>query len=479
MPAGMLIFYFSMSYGKKSVDSKSLIMYFNVPIHSSGFFMNCKYSNVCESSENLYFKYCTVKMTDVLFQLDDRVVDYVPNSMLTAMKLATKILRSNVQIKTFCELYQCKDGSNHIDITELTQVISQNGLIKVDKIRSMPSLNSRACALRNFDPWKVYFNPLMLLEMHDRELDEQNLQNTSIDAWEDLTIPLGSAWKAGHSSSTSSSSSVPQEPVDVRNYNSLAFAHQLLAAHQQKQDSARIAAEEADAQLQQQMEERFIALEQSGRSLRPRPEPPQKKARTDPPEQFTPSKLTVFQKNVTMLTVLLVHESNHLLNFALSKIVKEKGETPEKKFAKSDSSKFSDVGHLMERSLYGYSIQHGYDPLVAHPFAIDEILGMKEQTKVDKFVLEPCARFLAMIDNPDAKMDEELTLEDLAFDQTSEVAFVQVVIKAVVLARPSEDASLPTVTSPTALFAAPQVPTTGAATEYDWLSEISFFQYKE
>lgn len=180
--------------------------------------------------------------------------------------------------------------------------------------------------------------------------------------------------------------------------------------------------------------------------------------------------MSVYQKNVTMLTVLLVHEADHILNFAFSSVVKKKGMTPHRKYELTNERKFTDVGHLMERSLYGFSIQHGYDGLVAHPFAIDEILGMKEEVGVSKYILRPCDIFLQMISNPEHK-GGAITLDTLRFAPTSGVAYEQRTITPVVLAGAAGDTKASRVESPPAARSRETIP--------EWLADIATFQGKE
>ena len=51
---------------------------------------------------------------------------------------------------------------------QLDDIVLKDQLFVIDKIRSGPTLDARACTLRDFDCWRIYLNPSML----DREREE-------------------------------------------------------------------------------------------------------------------------------------------------------------------------------------------------------------------------------------------------------------------------------------------------------------------
>jgi hypothetical protein len=100
-----------------------------------------------------------------LFNVDERCEYTCPTTIENALVLATKIVRSAVFQFTLCNMFVI-EGKPHIDRDIL------QSLFIVDKIRNLNQLDSRACTLRAYDPWRIYFNPIMLIEMRDREYDE-------------------------------------------------------------------------------------------------------------------------------------------------------------------------------------------------------------------------------------------------------------------------------------------------------------------
>lgn len=136
-----------------------------------------------------------------------------------------------------------------------------------------------------------------------------------------------------------------------------------------------------------------------------------------------PSTMSVREKHIILLAMLLVHESDHLINKALSSVLDEEGRSPEKMFSPAEGAFFSDCGHLMERHLYGYVIHHGYDDHVPHPFGVHEILGALKEERSKVFILQASEEFLQLVRNPTAKGD--ITAVDLRMFCTSPVPFVQ------------------------------------------------------
>lgn len=205
-----------------------------------------------------------------LFAFDDRVKAILPRSAFTAVRLATSILRSKPHADLFCSLYTTRAGKPSLDCSHLAELVAKEHLITIDKIRHMAVIGADAVSSQ---PFRVHLNPLMLLEMQDRELDDEKGTNKR------------------------SASSLYQHPGPVKRARS--------EGNKEHQDED----EEED-------------------------------------EEAAPSTMTVFQKHVTMLTVLLVHHCDHLLFAALGRGIKP----PAKKFIPTDNTKFTDVGHLMESS---------------------------------------------------------------------------------------------------------------------------------
>lgn len=81
------------------------------------------------------------------------------------------------------------------------------------------------------------------------------------------------------------------------------------------------------------------------------------------------STMNIVEKNTLMLVLILVHECDHLLNGLFSTVVKlNAGKTPSKRMSVEHNKDVTDVGHIMEREMYGFVIQHGFDELLHLPF---------------------------------------------------------------------------------------------------------------
>ena len=98
-----------------------------------------------------------------------------PASLEMAMSCASKILRSDAFKNTVCSAY----GSNnpHIQKSDLDGLLASDGVFRVGLARRHASLGSRAEIIRDFDPWTVYLNPTMLVEMTIREGEEQEVRD--------------------------------------------------------------------------------------------------------------------------------------------------------------------------------------------------------------------------------------------------------------------------------------------------------------
>lgn len=225
----------------------------------------------------------------------------------------------------------------------------------------------------------------MLLEMQDREREFLELENSG-SQWEDLYDNL------------------PEELLDLsgkpirKRHNSLAYVQQKINA---------ISAA-----------------------------PPLKKNS----KPLVPSKLNVIEKDTLMLTLLLVHGVDHLLNGIFSKVVKiNDGKTPNKRMSEEHDTDFTDVGHMMERELYGFVIQHGFDDALPSPFAIHEILGSKHMISLyDKYILDITDALKQLLNFPNNSIEINEAL--LKMTATSLTPFTQQ-SNPCVIARESMNAS--------------------------------------
>eukprot|EP00981_Chlorochromonas_danica_P001385 scaffold296_cov164-Ochromonas_danica.AAC.2 len=152
------------------------------------------------------------------------------------------------------------------------------------------------------DPWKIYLNPLLLLEMQDKEREDD------------------------------------QQPVR-RRHDAIMYARQV-----------------------------GMLLEEEG---------------STEGQSSATSDIPVCVKHVLMLAILLVHEACHLLNFHLSSNFSNRDNsnflTSQRYFPVENGlikRTFDDFGHMVEKVVFGYVIQHTFDSLLPSRFAIDEIVGM-------------------------------------------------------------------------------------------------------
>ena len=91
------------------------------------------------------------------------------------MSCASKILRSDAFKNVVCSAY----GTNnpHNQKSDLDGLLASDGVFRVGLARRYASLGSRAEINRDFDPWTVYLNPIMLVEMAIRKGKEQEVRD--------------------------------------------------------------------------------------------------------------------------------------------------------------------------------------------------------------------------------------------------------------------------------------------------------------
>jgi hypothetical protein len=339
-------------------------------------------------------------MNSTLFKIDPTVLSIFPqDTTVAAAKVASKILRSDKHVLTFANLYETTRGEPHIDSSRLKALLQENEVFALDRIRLADGMNARAATYRDSDCWRIFFNPLLLLEMVDREREDEEFKRAT--EWVDL----------------------------------IGYAPPFVMPEQLKKQGQMGAASEPFSADRHRFSRQFnsIVFTQQKRITAASVEPATKKAKSAPGS--SPSTMTVKQKHVLMLILLLVHEAQHLLNRALSALVTgPKKNLPPKAVVQGDP-KFSDVGHLMEKILYGSVIQHGYDDKYPANFAVCEVLGTRFQGgNCDHYILHPRPAFLHLLDHPD---DEVLITDELLELDTGDVFEQKVVVRMTVQARHS------------------------------------------
>jgi hypothetical protein len=231
----------------------------------------------------------------------------------------------------------------HIDKARLEHVLNIPELFIIDKIRHNTYIDARACVMRQYDPWKIYFNPLLLLEMQDKEREFDELQQSQNHPnLLDIPKPF----------------TADQQPIR-RRHNAILYARQLRSA-------------------------------------------------TGIDTVSATSDLPVRVKHVLMLAILLVHEACHLVNFHLSSNFSEGNikSVPQRDFPGGEMGlrTLDDFGHMMERIIFGYVIQHAFDDILPSRFAIEDIIGMYGHVGA---VLRPNSSLLQLIndllDNPQSE----------------------------------------------------------------------------
>lgn len=356
-----------------------------------------------------------------------------PGSFEKAQHLATNILRSKYHCTKFCQFYQDKEpGTQHIHRDDLNSLLKECGIFKVDKIRLTEYLGARACTQCEIDPFRIYLNPLMLLEMAEKERESNELEKTPLSEWPCLMNKV-SFWRDEsfneHKKRVNAGGDEfielehPNTEHEHIRYNSLVVINQRKEVDLEKKQQKR----QRDADMAQKKSSAAESDKQPARASRQKrtlevfAAGPAKAAKLDAAEP-APSTMTVVQKHVLMLTVLLVHEAQNLLMYALNDALDPvTGETPKKKFDDKDEEPFADVGHCMERGLYGYCIHHAPSRYYSTPFGVDEVLGSTLQRAGDTYILQPVPRFLALLDNPECQ--ENIEAADLQLVRTCDVPY--------------------------------------------------------
>jgi hypothetical protein len=353
-----------------------------------------------------------------------------PVSFAKASRLATKILKSAHHKRIFTELWPGKKSPTHINPHQLNGLLSKTGIFRCDRIRVLDTVDSRPCAQRETGPLKVNFHPMLLLEMLDREREaveqspslldklefakEQMIGNEAIavcddgqmavDGTEDNSRPMSGASKVHHKHT------LPDHTQTMMSLKRSVWEREAGA----KGEAADMPVSEVNLELKgTKRDSALIRGRTDATSLAV------KGAKLV--EGSVPSTMTVEQKNVLFLTVLLVHEAQHLLICTLSDAL-QNGNTPPKKFLRDDADYFTDVGHYLERALYGYSINHVPSAHSMTPFGVDEVIGGLLQHSKLEYILQPSPRFLALLDNPDCK--EDIEEDDLKLETTEEQEYV-------------------------------------------------------
>ena len=334
------------------------------------------------------------------FSIDPSCAHIVPDSLTNAIRVATHILRSEHHKTILISLYD-DHGPHHIDLNSLTALVNQNGVVSINKIRLTGFLHARAVVMKEYDPWTILLNPLLLIEAQDREREDGEQADF---VGEDLLCnaqPFGDLTKTKRNA--------------PRPFNQLAFVQQMEKAFPTNKatciaDKKRKARDYAEA---------FFV----------------KRASTKAPTFLTldtlnvlPSDMSVHEKNTLMLTILLLNKAHHIISHALSSFHSKPNQPlPAKIFSHAEGidSLFDDVGHLMERHLWGFCISHAGEPHAPTPFGIHEIIGTLWQNKGKKSILVASAPLRALLNNPYVTPLPPVTAELLRLSPTSGGEFTQ------------------------------------------------------
>eukprot|EP01032_Pedospumella_encystans_P009867 gene9867-11581_t len=287
------------------------------------------------------------------FSIDPSCAHIVPDSLSSAIRLATHILRSEHHKTILTSLYD-DHGPHHIDLDSLTALVNQNGVVSINKIRLTGFLHARAVVMKEYDPWTILLN-------------------------------LGKPFPfAVQSSATNTAICIADKKRKARDYAEAFFV---------------------------------------------------KRASTKAPTFFTldtlsvlPSDMSVQEKNTLMLTILLLNKAHRIISHALSSFHSKPNQPlPAKIFSHAEGvdSLFDDVGHLMERHLWGFCISHAGEPHAPTPFGIHEIIGTLWQNKGKKSILVASAPLRAMLNNPYVTPLPPVTAELLRLNPTSGGEFTQ------------------------------------------------------
>ena len=304
-----------------------------------------------------------------------------PASLERAMDCASRILRSDAYKNVVCFAY----GSNppHIRKADLDGLLASDGVFCINLARGIDALGSRAVVNCEFDAWTIYVNPGMLVEMTIREREEEEIRtNPDINNHNmlDIVQPF--------------ENNIPKH----RSFNSLVYETQRelnLAAQQ-----ARTASKAAPAW--------------------------KRTRRHEPPNMApTPAPMTVLDKNALMLTVLLIHEVSHLLYalFSSNKVGSATGKTFDAPSKDYPGYRLYDFGHIVEKELFGYVIQHAISHHFNAPFAVEHIVGCPNQDTPHGYVLMPQAKLLTWLRGEDIQGDA-ITAQELALQPHGHVVFI-------------------------------------------------------
>lgn len=300
-----------------------------------------------------------------LFQVDPTITSIIPSTFAAASKLATALLRALFVQDQICSMFDI-EGSPHIDQVRLDAVLGISELFVVDKIRHNSYIDARACVMRQYDPWKIYLNPLLLLEMQDKEREANELLELTegSQSHPDLLGVLAPF-------------AADQQP-SRRKHNALLYLQQVRSA-------------------------RGVIVEPMAV-----PYPP----------TSTTAQFSIHAKHVLMLSILLVHAACHLLNFHLSSVFSSRGGMqqstiipPDRTFPDGSASglkrTFNDFGHMVERTVFGFAIQHAFDGVLPSRFGIDDIIGMYGQNDTSGVIVHPNPLLLGLInrllENPECE----------------------------------------------------------------------------
>lgn len=284
-------------------------------------------------------------MVDV-FREDPLISAIAPASLKEAIKAASRIIHSDLYKVTITNIY----GTPHIDRNALDALLNQAGLFVIDRMRTMDLLNARACTISQYDCWRLYLNPLLLLEMKDQEREYEELE--CHPDWVSSKDMIGF-----------------QKPF--REDGSIA---------RREQFNALIRIQQLQRQKQEDQEE-----QQS------------KRVRVEEP--------SVLENNKLFLVILLVHECSRILNYTLSVVM-----TPCKAYSRNYSetgkfsAKFSDFGHMVERELFGFVVHHSVNMHFQAPFGVHRIIGCENERTVDGHVVCANSRLRALLAGEDMEI---------------------------------------------------------------------------
>ncbi len=273
-----------------------------------------------------------------------------PTTLTRATVIATKILRSSLYRGIFATMYAGQDTKDPIANMDLfDRIVNKTNLIELGRIRYSSCLHSRALVSRERYPWLIMFNPLLLMEMIDREREAAELDSDPrLIAREDV----------------SAHAPRPDDPDNPTRY--------------QVRSLAVSATVEARAE------------EDSTTHKMPR------KVHSE----------VVTEKHILMLAILLVHESSHLINYQVyNNLVWNKGQivTPTKVVDTGRGRiKLNDFGHMIEWELFGYVIQHVIDQDFPAPFALKHIIGCCGQDSCEGFIVSPSHALRQLIQGDDS-----------------------------------------------------------------------------